>query len=114
MLSTGRLCASRGCASQISKSGIRSFTASAIKASASPPRDQGQTIDAETSQKDASQNGVLPKKRRTQAEVDAEMVAKIKGAYGDRDEGGAAGVEYEDGKPVAMKRGVKAHMFRFI
>lgn len=29
-------------------------------------------------------------------------------------EGGSAGVEYEGGKPVAMKRGVKNNMFRLI
>ena len=29
-------------------------------------------------------------------------------------EGGESGVEYEDGKPVAMKRGVRENMFRYI
>lgn len=29
-------------------------------------------------------------------------------------EGGESGVELEDGKPVAMKRGVKSNMFRLI
>jgi hypothetical protein len=29
-------------------------------------------------------------------------------------EGDEAGVEYEDGKPVAMKRGVRENMFRVI
>lgn len=28
--------------------------------------------------------------------------------------GGAAGLEYEDGRPVAMKRSVKNNMFRVI
>ncbi|KAF2219252.1 hypothetical protein BDZ85DRAFT_46389 [Elsinoe ampelina] len=114
MLFAGRLCKSRGLTSQILKGGTRAIAASVMKASASPPRDQDQIIDAQTSQKDASQTELPPTKRKTQAELDAEMIAKIKGAYGDRDEGGAAGVEYEDGKPVAMKRGVKANMFRYI
>jgi hypothetical protein len=29
-------------------------------------------------------------------------------------DGGAAGIEYEDGKPSAMKRGVRNNMFRLI
>lgn len=29
-------------------------------------------------------------------------------------EGGTAGVEYEDGKAVGMKRGVRENMFRYI
>jgi hypothetical protein len=36
---------------------------------------------------------------------------KMKGMDGD---GGDAGVEYEDGKPVSMKRSVKNNMFRYI
>jgi hypothetical protein len=28
--------------------------------------------------------------------------------------GDAAGVEFEDGKPVSMKRGVRENMFRYI
>lgn len=38
------------------------------------------------------------------AELDAEMRQKMSGLSGD---GGEAGVEYEDGQPVAMKRSVK-------
>ncbi len=30
------------------------------------------------------------------------------------DGGGAAGVEYENGEPVAMKRSVRNNMFRYI
>ncbi|KAL2015454.1 hypothetical protein VTK56DRAFT_5398 [Thermocarpiscus australiensis] len=47
----------------------------------------------------------------TQAELDEELRQKMEGIAG---EGGAAGVEYEDGKPVAMKRGVRENMFRYI
>jgi hypothetical protein len=36
---------------------------------------------------------------------------KLAGMAGD---GGDAGVEYEDGKPVSMKRSVKNNMFRYI
>lgn len=47
----------------------------------------------------------------TQVELDEELRQKMSGLAGD---GGESGVEYEDGKPVAMKRGVKDNMFRYI
>ncbi|KAI0381393.1 hypothetical protein F5Y04DRAFT_255374 [Hypomontagnella monticulosa] len=50
-------------------------------------------------------------KKKTMAELDAELQQKMSGLSGD---GGEAGVEYENGKPVAMKRSVKENMFRYI
>ncbi|OTA55097.1 hypothetical protein K449DRAFT_438927 [Hypoxylon sp. EC38] len=50
-------------------------------------------------------------KKKTMAELDAELQQRMSGLSGD---GGEAGVEYEDGKPVAMKRSVKNNMFRYI
>ncbi|CAI7581009.1 unnamed protein product [Penicillium manginii] len=44
-------------------------------------------------------------------QADAELREKMERMSG---EGGAAGVEYEDGKPSAMKRGVRNNMFRLI
>ncbi|KAK8128100.1 hypothetical protein PG984_009208 [Apiospora sp. TS-2023a] len=49
--------------------------------------------------------------KKTIAELDDEMMKKMSGIAGD---GGSAGVEYEDGQPVAMKRSVKNNMFRYI
>jgi len=43
--------------------------------------------------------------------MDEELRRRLEEMSGD---GGAAGVDYEDGKPVAMKRGVRANMFRLI
>lgn len=43
--------------------------------------------------------------------MDEELRIKMEGLAG---EGGESGVEYEDGKPVAMKRGVRDNMFRYI
>lgn len=48
---------------------------------------------------------------KTVAEADLELMRKLAGISG---EGGEAGIEYEDGKPVAMKRSVKNNMFRLI
>ncbi|KAM0326659.1 hypothetical protein ACHAQA_006528 [Verticillium albo-atrum] len=49
--------------------------------------------------------------RKTMAELDAELRLKMESISGD---GGAAGVEYEDGKAEGLKRGVKDNMFRVI
>ncbi|KAI1377896.1 hypothetical protein F4677DRAFT_29573 [Hypoxylon crocopeplum] len=51
------------------------------------------------------------KKEKTMADLDAELQRKMSGLSGD---GGEAGIEYEDGKPVAMKRSVRNNMFRYI
>ncbi|KAL9098305.1 MAG: hypothetical protein Q9163_006016 [Psora crenata] len=48
---------------------------------------------------------------KTQAEADAELRQKLESISGD---GGEAGMELENGRPVAMKRGVKNNMFRLI
>jgi hypothetical protein len=67
-------------------------------------RDEAQKSDAKPTEE--------PKpKKKTQAELDAELLAKLQGHD---DDGGAAGIEYEDGKPVSMKRSVKNNMFRYI
>ncbi|KAI0121901.1 hypothetical protein F4814DRAFT_406904 [Daldinia grandis] len=50
-------------------------------------------------------------KKKTMEEIDAELQRKMSGLSGD---GGEAGIEYENGKPVAMKRGVRDNMFRYI
>lgn len=58
------------------------------------------------------ESGQVPvKHKKTMAELDRELMAKMKGLSGD---GGEAGVEYENGQPVAMKRSVKNNMFRYI
>ena len=67
-------------------------------------KDEAQRLDYKSSDK------VKPKKK-TQAELDAEVMAKL---AGHDSEGGEAGIEYEDGKPASMKRSVKNNMFRYI
>jgi len=53
----------------------------------------------------------LKQKKKTMAELDEEMRLKLEGVSG---EGGTAGVEYEGGKAVGLKRSVKENMFRII
>lgn len=45
------------------------------------------------------------------AQTDEDMRSIMEALSGD---GGAAGAELEDGKPVAMKRSVRDNMFRYI
>ncbi|KAL8703030.1 MAG: hypothetical protein Q9201_003806 [Fulgogasparrea decipioides] len=66
------------------------------KSSQEPPRDE----EAEP-----------PKQKKTMAELDEELRMKLEGHSG---EGGEAGLELEDGRPTAMKRGVRNNMFRLI
>jgi hypothetical protein len=51
---------------------------------------------------DASPQTLEPKPKRTLAELDAELMARLDEHSGD---GGSAGLELENGQPVAMKRG---------
>ena len=50
-------------------------------------------------------------RKKTVAEIDRELQERMAGHAGD---GGEAGIELEDGQPVAMKRSVKNNMFRYI
>ncbi|KAJ0166702.1 hypothetical protein CTA2_6213 [Colletotrichum tanaceti] len=56
-------------------------------------------------------DGAAAVRRKTMAEQDEELRLKLEGMSG---EGGAAGVEYENGKAEGLKRGVKSNMFRVI
>ena len=49
--------------------------------------------------------------KKTIAQLDEEVRQKLEGSSGG---GGEARLELENGKPVAMKRGVKENMFRLI
>jgi hypothetical protein len=72
----------------------------------SPGQDEHATTAAKTTSDAPSQNGDSSKaarqKKPTMAELDAEMMARMEERSGD---GGAAGLELEDGKAPAMKRG---------
>ncbi|KAJ9489758.1 hypothetical protein VN97_g3519 [Penicillium thymicola] len=52
-----------------------------------------------------------PPKAKTVSQADAELRERLEQMSG---AGGASGIEYEDGKPNAMKRGVRNNMFRLI
>ena len=68
---------------------------------------------SEKQPKNTNNNAKPPQQPRKKsiAQMDEELRQKMSGLSGD---GGDAGVEYEDGQPVAMKRSVKNNMFRYI
>lgn len=72
---------------------------------------QNSAKDAQQSQKPKTDDRSSPEKKKTVTQRDQELMEKMAGLSGD---GGESGVEYEDGKPVAMKRGVRENMFRYI
>ena len=73
----------------------------------------GQTTGSQpqNNEKHAETPKTQKKKEKSSLELDEELRQKMSGIAGD---GGESGVEYEDGKPVAMKRGVRENMFRYI
>jgi hypothetical protein len=83
-----------------------------------PSRENVQKQDVEVTGKESKNsapaeaiNEEIKLKKKTMAELDEEMRLKLEGVSG---EGGTAGVEYEGGKAVGLKRGVKENMFRII
>jgi hypothetical protein len=81
----------------------RNYSDASSKSSA-PVKDEAKSVDVKSSDE-------TKVKKKTQAELDAEVMAKLQGHDS---EGGEAGIEYEDGKPASMKRSVKNNMFRYI
>ncbi|KAI1497985.1 hypothetical protein F5X99DRAFT_394976 [Biscogniauxia marginata] len=77
------------------------------KAQSEPAQDHDSTKKRDDNYGTSTQE----KKAITVEEKDEELRLKMSGLSGD---GGAAGIEYEDGKPVALKRSVKNNMFRYI
>ncbi|KAL9631854.1 MAG: hypothetical protein Q9164_005666 [Protoblastenia rupestris] len=91
-----------------------STTLTRLTSTQPPSTQQPQSTDNATdSTKDPSSpsKDSPPKTLKTQAEADAELRQKLEAISGG---GGEAGLELENGQPVAMKRGVKDNMFRLI
>jgi len=84
------------------------FHSTAIPKIQDKPADQQDPLTVAAKTKAEEHQG--PKKK-TQAQLDEELMQKLAGMSG---EGGDAGIEYEDGKPTSMKKSVKNNMFRYI
>ena len=81
------------------------------------PNDEPSTVKISQPEPEGSNAGtsfekvLVNKEKKSVAQLDAELKAKLEGISG---EGGEAGLEFEDGKPVAMGRGTRENMFRVI
>lgn len=67
--------------------------------------------DGKVKAKNFGENPDNESNQKTVAQTDEELREKLEAMSG---EGGAAGLELEDGKPVAMKRSVRNNIFRLI
>ncbi|KAJ5046605.1 uncharacterized protein L3040_003844 [Drepanopeziza brunnea f. sp. 'multigermtubi'] len=75
-------------------------------------KQEGQeSTEPTTNAKEPKEEGEKPKRQKTVLEQDEELKLRLESISG---EGGGAGVEYEGGKAVGLKRGVKENMFRVI
>jgi len=97
--------ANRGFASDLT-SKIKEETSKSQK-----PTQLSETKGHETVTLDSAAASKEPKHKKTMEQLDEELKLKLEGISG---EGGNAGVEYEGGKAVGLKRGVKENMFRVI
>ncbi|TVY24518.1 hypothetical protein LHYA1_G006893 [Lachnellula hyalina] len=96
--------------SQTSSSASSTKTSeSAARTTANPDSDVN--VDMKVAKEEEKKSIGGSKKKKSMAELDEEMRAKLDGISG---EGGGAGVEYEGGKAVGLKRGVRENMFRVI
>ncbi|KAM3072163.1 hypothetical protein ACMFMG_008620 [Clarireedia jacksonii] len=88
-------------------------TSQPISTSANPPQSpsaETRSINRPDKSSSPAGNGALTKSKKTIAQLDDELRAKMEGREG------SAGIEYEGGKPVTdgFKRGVRSNMFRVI
>lgn len=89
-----------------------SLSSTTTHARSSPTREpESATDDASHNVKSTDLNAGAPvtEKKKTIAQLDEELRLKMDGRTG-----GDAAVEFENGKPVGLKRGVKDNMFRVI
>ncbi|KAF9881477.1 hypothetical protein CkaCkLH20_00623 [Colletotrichum karsti] len=89
------------------------FTSAHLSTITSQPSTGENTSSMAQHQATSSQDPTVAnqKHKKTMKELDEELRLKLEGMSG---EGGAAGVEYENGKAEGLKRGVKSNMFRVI
>ncbi|EGO54783.1 hypothetical protein NEUTE1DRAFT_88391 [Neurospora tetrasperma FGSC 2508] len=91
----------------------RSHYSTSSSSSASTSTSTSQNITMATGLSGQQQQQQKKKEKpKTQAQLDEEVRMRMEENVAG--EGGAAGVEYEDGKAVGMKRGVRENMFRYI
>ncbi|OLN87562.1 hypothetical protein CCHL11_06160 [Colletotrichum chlorophyti] len=90
-------------------------TSAQLSTTSPPSKTESKTATTSNQAKNApdENSGVSAptQKKKTVAELDEDLRLKLEAMSG---EGGAAGVEYENGTAEGLKRGVKSNMFRVI
>ncbi|KAL4867133.1 hypothetical protein BDV12DRAFT_123655 [Aspergillus spectabilis] len=99
--------------SYLSQSARSICSTTPLKSQSNPDKS---ALNGESTQKASKEEPTSePSKQRettkSMAQEDEELRRRLEDMSG---EGGAAGIEYEDGKPQAMKRSVRNNMFRYI
>ncbi|KFH44215.1 hypothetical protein ACRE_050120 [Hapsidospora chrysogenum ATCC 11550] len=92
----------------------RRFTSSDAEAGSQQekqPEDTSSNTKQPKTTSEGPARGATAKSSKTMAQLDEEMRAKMEDMSG---EGGAAGVEYENGVAQGLKKEVKRNMFRVI
>lgn len=75
------------------------------------PKEENESSVSSDDNQESHSSTHNPKHKVSIAQADDELREKLESMSGD---GGVAGIEYENGKPVAMKRSVRENMFRLI
>jgi hypothetical protein len=78
---------------------------------ADEPKQNAKEMSSGKPQEKRSQSADGTQRMQSMAQADEDLRRRLEEMSG---EGGAAGIEYEDGKPQAMKRSVRNNMFRYI
>lgn len=73
-------------------------------------KSEGKPVTSTTEPENVTGSGTAPSFTGTQEDE----VARMKAAFGEREDGGESSIEYEDGVATNMKRSVRNNMFRYI
>ncbi|RDH27899.1 hypothetical protein BDQ94DRAFT_175210 [Aspergillus welwitschiae] len=92
--------------------GARYITSTAYRFAETKAQDTSHQKESNDASDDQSaQQKLKQDKTKSVAQADQELRERLEQMSGG---GGASGIEYEDGKPNAMKRSVRNNMFRYI
>ncbi|PYH38022.1 uncharacterized protein BO87DRAFT_372979 [Aspergillus neoniger CBS 115656] len=92
-------------------SGARYIASTAYRLAETKAQDSSHQKQSNDASDDQSASKLKQDKTKSVAQADQELRERLEQMSGG---GGASGIEYEDGKPSAMKRSVRNNMFRYI
>ncbi|BCS01913.1 uncharacterized protein AKAW2_60177A [Aspergillus luchuensis] len=95
----------------IASPGARYIASTAYRLAETKAQDSSHQKPSNGASDDQSVSKLTQDKTKSVAQADQELRERLEQMSGG---GGASGIEYEDGKPSAMKRSVRNNMFRYI